>query len=62
MPQFFVHTLSGRTITVEAERNDTILEFKEKIQAKVGIPPEQQRLLFAGTELLDERVLCDFTT
>ena len=53
--QIFVKTLEGNTIIIEAEPTDSIEAIKGKIQEKMGIPPEQQRLIFAGEELADGR-------
>ena len=57
--QIFVKTLTGNTITLEVDAGDTVAAVKTKIQDKVGISPEFQRLIFAGKQLENGRMLSE---
>ncbi|KDQ12176.1 hypothetical protein BOTBODRAFT_146882 [Botryobasidium botryosum FD-172 SS1] len=58
--QVFVRSLDGKAITIDIGPNDTVLQLKQKVHEEVGRPPDQQRLIFSGQQLQDERLVSNY--
>ena len=58
--QIFVKSLTGKTLTFLIEASDITDVIKAKIMGKVGIPMNQQRLIFSGVQLEDGRLLSSY--
>ena len=55
-----VKTLTGKTITVDVNKSDSIDIVKSKIASKAGIPQDQQRLLLSGKQLENSKTVQDY--
>ena len=58
--QIYVKTLTGKTLTLNMESTEIIEDLKTKIYIKEGIPPDQQRIMFEGRQLEDNRTIGDY--
>ncbi len=58
--QLLIKTLTGKTITVDVNEDDTVETLKQRINEKEGIPVDQQRLIFGGKQISEERTMSDY--
>jgi ubiquitin len=58
--QIFVKSITGQTRTIEVQNTDSIRSIKEKISEKEGVSADQQRLIFAGKNLEDDKQVQDY--
>jgi len=58
--QIFIKTLQGKTLTLDVSDDDTIQSVKNKIFEKEGIPVDQQRLVFNGKQLEDDKTIGEY--
>ena len=56
----YIKSLTGRTVTLEVDPADSIRHLKQKYQDKEGVPVDQQRIIYAGKQLKDNRTLSDY--
>ena len=55
--QIFIKTLTGRTVSIVVEEDDTILNVKVKLKEKADVPVDEQRLIFGGHQLEDKQTI-----
>ena len=58
--QIKVKTLTGKEIEIDIESDDTIARIKERVEEKEGIPPPQQRLIFGGKQMTDDKKASEY--
>lgn len=56
----FVKMLTGRTLTLDYKPKESVIEFKQRVMDQEGIPIEQQRMIYAGVQLENDKLLSDY--
>nr|GAT52727.1 cre-ned-8 protein [Mycena chlorophos] len=54
-----VKTLTGKEIELDIDSEDKITRIKEKVEEQSGVPPPQQRLIFSGRQLQDDKTAAE---
>uniref|UniRef100_A0A8C0JMM4 Ubiquitin-like protein NEDD8 n=1 Tax=Canis lupus dingo TaxID=286419 RepID=A0A8C0JMM4_CANLU len=62
-----INTLTGKEIEIDIEPTDKVIygqyfmpRIKERVEEKEGIPPQQQRLIYSGKQMNDEKTAADY--
>eukprot|EP00117_Sycon_ciliatum_P003333 scpid94478/ scgid8171/ Polyubiquitin-C; Ubiquitin-related; Ubiquitin len=58
--QVFIIQVTGKSWTFEVELNDRVSSLKARINAREGLPVEQQHLIYGAKPLLDDRTLAEY--
>lgn len=59
MAEIKIRSLTGRSLSVDIDLQKKVNDLKEIVEIKEGIPPQQQRFLFAGRQLDDDKTLSE---
>jgi len=54
-----VKTLTGKEIELDIDSDDKISRVKERVEEQSGVPPPQQRLIFSGRQMSDDKTACE---
>ncbi|KAK3310126.1 ubiquitin-related domain-containing protein [Chaetomium strumarium] len=55
-----VRTLTGKEIELNVDPSDPVSKIKELVEEKEGIPPAQQRLIYGGKQMVDDKTADDY--
>ncbi|TKA83697.1 Ubiquitin-like protein 1 [Friedmanniomyces simplex] len=59
--QIKVRTLTGKEIELDIEPDDKVTRIKERVEEKEGIPPVQQRLIYGGKQMADDKTAAEYS-